>query len=514
MASIVSMERITKSFSGVPALRDITFDIAAGEVHALLGENGAGKSTLMKILSGAYTPTSGTITIDGESHERLTTRQSAAAGISIIYQELSVIPQLSITENIFVGRLETKRVAGLPLLDHQSMAHRVEELLELVGLKRSPETLVGTLSISERQMVEIAKAIAFDARVIVMDEPTSSLTDDEINLLFSIVRRLRERGASVVFISHKLNEVMTLADRVTILKDGVAVATLPIGECSVDRLVQLMVGRELKDKYLSGHTSHASSGDPVLEVVGLTRSDNRVRNVSFTLYRGEILGFSGLVGAGRSELMAAIYGAAPKRSGVVTLNGETLTIRRPYDAIKAGIAMVTEDRRGTGFFHNFSIRRNVAIGRQIKTSSWGGLWGLVDPVEEKKIALEQVEAMKVKCRDIEQPITELSGGNQQKVLVGRQLAAGCDVIVFDEPTKGIDVGTKSAIYQLMRDLADSGVGVLVVSSELPEVMAVSDRIVVFAEGEIAATFSAADATEERLIKAAALGHHHENKESA
>jgi len=303
--------------------------------------------------------------------------------------------------------------------------------------------------------------------------------------------------------------VMELADRVTILKDGVAVATLPVAECSVDKLVQLMVGRELKDKYLSSRTAHHQAGDPVLVVENMTRADNRVKAVSFTLYRGEILGFSGLVGAGRSELMAAIYGAARRRSGSVTLNGKELRIRRPYDAIKAGMAMVTEDRRGTGFFHNFSIRRNIAIGRQVKTSSLGGLGGVIDRAEERRLADEQVAAMNVRCRDIEQNIVELSGGNQQKVILGRLLAAGCDVIIFDEPTKGIDVGTKSAIYTLMRDLADAGTGVMVVSSELPEVMAVSDRIIVFAEGEITATFTAEEATEEKLVRAAALGHDNE-----
>ena len=506
MTAIVAMNHITKDFSGVRALQDITFDVQPGEVHALLGENGAGKSTLMKILSGAYTPTSGEIIIDGVSHDRLTTKQSSDAGIGIIYQELSLVAQLSIMENIFVGRLLTKKVAGLTMVDYAAMRARAQELLELVGLHRDPAMPVGRLSISERQLVEIAKAIAFGARVIVMDEPTSSLTEEEVQRLFTIVRRLREHGAAIVFISHKLNEVIELADRVTILKDGVAVATLPIAECTVDRLVQLMVGRELKSKYLSTHDETHGSGQAILEVKGLTRSDNLVRDVSFTLYRGEILGFSGLVGAGRSELMAAIYGAAPKKSGAIILDGRNLKIRRPYDAIRAGLALVTEDRRETGFFHNFSICRNIAIGEEIKHSFWGGLGGLIDPAAEQRMAEEQAKAMSIKCRSIEQSIVELSGGNQQKVILGRQLATNPAVIIFDEPTKGIDVGTKSAIYALMRQLADNGVGVIVVSSELPEVMAVSDRIVVFCEGEIAAVFTAAEATEEKLVRAAALGH--------
>jgi D-allose transport system ATP-binding protein len=499
------MDHITKEFSGVPALRDISFEIQAGEIHALLGENGAGKSTLMKILSGAYTPTSGSIAINGDTYNHLTTKQSADAGISIIYQELSLVPQLSILENIFVGRLLTTKVFGVSVLDYPAMRARSRELLEMVGLNRSPNTVVRALSISEKQLVEIAKSLAFGARVIVMDEPTSSLVEEEVDRLFTIVGRLRDNGTAVVFISHKLNEVMALADRVTILKDGAAVGTLPIGECTIDLLVQLMVGRELKSKYLSNHADMRGSAEPVLEVSNLTRSDGKVRDISFTLYAGEILGVSGLVGAGRTELMAAIYGAAPKRSGVITLKGRTLKIRRPYDAIKVGIAMVTEDRKGTGFFHNFSVSQNIAIGQDVKSSFWGGLGGLINPRNQQHRAQEQVLDLSIKCRDIHQRIIELSGGNQQKVLLGRQLTAGCEVIIFDEPTKGIDVGTKSAIYTLMRDLADAGVGVLVVSSELPEIMAISDRIMVFSEGRIATVMPVVEATEEKLVRAAALG---------
>ncbi|MFZ1283257.1 MAG: ATP-binding cassette domain-containing protein, partial [Propionicimonas sp.] len=492
--------------SGVPALRDITFDIKAGEVQALLGENGAGKSTLMKILSGAYEPTTGSIVIDGVTHSRLTTKQSQAAGISIIYQELSVINQLSIAENIFVGRLPGSRQLGLGVVDHRTMRDRTRQLLDEVGLKRDPDTIVGHLSISEKQMVEIAKAIAFDCRIIVMDEPTSSLTEEEVDRLFHIVGRLRDRGTAVVYISHKLKEVMALAQRVTVLKDGVAVATKTIDEVTIDSLVQLMVGRELKDKYLSEHASqHHALGPKILEVTGLTRRDNLVRNVTFSLRKGEVLGFSGLVGAGRSELMSAIYGAAPIRAGSVKLHGKELKIRTPYDALKHGISMVTEDRRHTGIFRNFSIRRNIAIGTQLKTSKLGGLVGLIDSQAEREMAENQVFAMQVKCRDLEQNIVELSGGNQQKVLLGRQMAAGCDVIIFDEPTKGIDVGTKSEIYSLMRSLADNGIGVIVVSSELPEILAVCDRILVFAEGEITAEFTSDEATEEALVKAAAIG---------
>ena len=504
---IVAMENISKSFSGVPALRQISFDIKPGEVQALLGENGAGKSTLMKILSGAYEPTAGTIYVDGEPNSKLTTKQSADAGINIIYQELSVINELSIAENIFVGRLITKKVLGMPVVDWAEMRRQTREILQGIGLQKDPDTLVGQLSISEKQMVEIARATAFDARIIVMDEPSSSLTEEEIALLMDIVRRLKAQGTSVIYITHKLNEVMEVAERVTVLKDGVAVATRNIEEVTVDDLVQLMVGRELASKYLSEHPHLLSDGEVVLDVQNVTRKDGRVRNASFQLRRGEILGFSGLVGAGRSELMSAIYGAA-RSTGKVVLNGKELNLRTPYDAIKAGIAMVTEDRRNTGFFHNFSIKQNIAIADQIKTSSGGGLIGLIDFGAEREMATEQVKAMQVKCRDIDQNIVELSGGNQQKVILGRWMAAGCDLIIFDEPTKGIDVGTKSEIYQLMRRLAAQGIGVIVVSSELPEILAVSDRIIVMAEGEIRATFDADEATEEALVKAAAITPEH------
>lgn len=504
MQSIVSMEHISKSFSGVPALRDIHFSILPGEVHALLGENGAGKSTLMKILSGVYEPTSGNVIIDGLAYDRLSTTQSADAGISIIYQELSVINQLSIAENIFVGQLAMTHKFGIPVVDKAYMHNRSKVLLESIGLRHDPDTVVGDLSISDKQMIEILRAVAFDARLIVMDEPTTSLTEEEVAKLFTIVRRLKKQGTSVVYISHKLKEVIEIADRVTVLKDGSAVGTKNVEDVTIDSLVTDMVGRELKNKYLSPHSEVHGTKEIIFAVKNLTRRDYYVRDISFELHRGEILGFFGLVGAGRSELMAAVYGADPKRSGTIVLRGEELTIRNPYDALRQGVSLVTEDRRKTGFFHNFSIKRNIAIGTQVKTASWGGLGGLLDYSAEREIAEKQRTAMSIKCRDIEQLITELSGGNQQKVILGKWMAAGSEIIIFDEPTKGIDVGTKAEIYGLMRDLADAGIGVIIVSSELPELLAVSDRIIVMADGQVTAEFSAADATEENLIRAAAV----------
>ncbi|MCA0253600.1 MAG: ATP-binding cassette domain-containing protein [Actinobacteria bacterium] len=512
MQPIVEMRGITKRFPGVVALDNINFDVLPGEVHALLGENGAGKSTLMKILSGAYEPTAGTVVIEGVEHDRLTTKQSSEAGISIIYQELSVIEQLSIMETIFVGNLATTKVAGIPVVDHKAMYKRTKELLEQVGLKRDPMTSVRDLSISEKQMVEIARAIAFSAKVIVMDEPTSSLTDEEVNQLFAIIAQLKAEGRSVVYISHKLKEITAMCDRVTVLKDGTAVGTRDVAGVTVDQLVTMMVGRELQGKYNEKHEGHVASTTPILEVKGMTRRDGYVKNAEFTLYEGEILGFSGLVGSGRSELMEVIYGAAPRRDGSVLLHGKPLSIKTPYDAVKAGICMLTEDRRYTGILANFSLRRNFAIGEQIKSSSGGGLIGLIDFARELAIAKEQGVAMQVKMRDIEQNITELSGGNQQKVLLGRQLATDAKVIIFDEPTKGIDVGTKAEFYAIMRRLANEGVGVIVVSSEMPELLAVCDRIIVFAEGKQRAEFPIEEATEENLVRAAThYGNEEENQ---
>lgn len=503
MEPLVQMDRITKRFPGVTALNSISFNVCPGEVHILLGENGAGKSTLMKILSGVYEPDEGSITLGGQTYERLTPRLSAESGISIIYQELSVINELSIWENIFVGKMLRKKIAGISVIDNAAMQERTQELLDSIELRKKPTTLVGDLNISEKQMVEIAKAVAFNARVIVMDEPTSSLTDEEVARLFEIIGRLKSEGKGIVYISHKLREVMEIGDRVTILKDGTYVATKEIKDVTIDSLVSMMVGRELGNKFL-GAGGGRQAGEVVFEVKNLTRRDGYVKEINFHLRRGEILGFSGLIGAGRSETMCAIYGADPIRSGEIILHGKKLRIKNPYDALMAGIGLVTENRRETGFFHNFCIKKNLSLAQQLKKTRMGGLWGLVDYNEEQKIAEAQQEAVQVKCSSLEQNITQLSGGNQQKVILGKWLAAGVKLLIFDEPTKGIDVGTKSEVYKLMRSLSNEGVGVIVVSSELPELLAVCDRIIVMNQGQISAEYSADEATEEKLVKAATV----------
>lgn len=502
MNALVEMKSVVKKFPGVTALKDISFDIRAGEVHVLLGENGAGKSTLMKILSGVYQPTEGTIIIEGKSFERLTPRTSAECGISVIYQELSVINELSIAENLFIGKLPQKRFGPFSVVDYGEMYKRAAELMRRVGLKRKPETLVGDISISEKQQVEIAKALAANSKVIVMDEPTASLTSHEVGQLFEIVRNLKKEGKGIVFISHKLGEIIEIGDRVSVLKDGTYVGTKDVSEVSQDDLVTMMVGRQVQKNYQNDSAPESFENEPVIfEVKNLSRKDGKAKNVSFKLHKGEILGFSGLVGSGRSEMMNSIFGAQPKASGQIFIDGEEVSIKNPYSAVKNGVAMVTENRRETGFFHNFDIKENISILPFIKTSSGGGTIGFISKSFEKNCAEREKRDMNIKCRSVSQNITELSGGNQQKVILGKWVAADSRLLIFDEPTKGIDIGSKSEIYSLMRRLSDEGKGVLVVSSELPELLAVCDTIAVFREGEIVKTFSHKEATEEKIIKA-------------
>ncbi len=502
---LVEMKHIHKSFNGVPALKDISFDVLPGEVHVLLGENGAGKSTLMKILSGAYTPTSGDIVINGMTYHSLTPKLAQALGISIIYQELSIINELSIEENIFLGRLPMQKAGPLQVVNNKHLHERTRQLIQSIDLQADPQTPAGQLSISEKQMIEIVKAVAFNAQVIVMDEPTSSLTDKEVERLFAIVRKLKQAGHGIVYISHKLRELQEIGDRITVLKDGVSVGTRDAGNVTVDELIRMMVGREVNAHYLAANPISRESRDKILEVRGLNRKDGTIHDVSFDLYKGEVLGFSGLVGAGRTETMCAIYGAAPLASGEVILKGRKLNIKTPFDALQEGIGLLTENRRETGFFKNFSISRNIILSRQLQHARFGGVWGMVDDSQENTVAQKMIDELQIKCVGPQQLITELSGGNQQKCILAKWMASQVQLVIFDEPTKGIDIGTKAEIYKLMRALVDQGIGVIVVSSELPELLAVCDRIIVMKEGAVTAEFTSDLATEEKLVKAATVG---------
>ena len=494
--NIVEMRNINKSFPGVKALSNISFSVKPGEVHVLLGENGAGKSTLMKVLSGVYQPDSGSIVLNGVEHSKLNPRLSREGGISIIYQELSVVNWLDIRENIFMGRMQSKKIGPVSTIDYAKLNQDTKKLLKQVNLdKYEPNKMASELSISEKQMLEIAKAISFDAKCIVMDEPTSSLTESEVKKLFEIIRDLKSKGIGIVFISHKLSEIKEIGDRISILKDGNYVGTWNVSDLSEEDMVRLMVGRELEKSYQEGH---GAFGEVVFEVKNLSRKDGKVRDFHMQVRKGEIVGLSGLVGAGRSEAMEAIFGAVPKTSGEILLEGKRLDIHTPYDALKNGIGLVTENRRETGFFQNFSNKRNISIASLLKKSRLGGVCGLIQEKNEKQMAEKAKLDLQIKWASDAQLTKNLSGGNQQKVILGKWISAGVKVLIFDEPTKGIDVGTKSEIYKMMRRLAENGIIVIVVSSEMPELLAVCDRIMVMAEGKVRGEFDIAEATEEKL----------------
>lgn len=502
MHTLVEMKNITKKFPGVTALDNISFTIEAGEVHILLGENGAGKSTLMKILSGVYEPTEGEVVIEGKSFTRLTPKESLANGISIIYQELSVIGELPIYENIFLGKLATKKILGIDIVDYDYMKKRTRELLEQLGLKKDPETLVEDLSISEKQIVEIAKATAFNARVIIMDEPTSSLTNEEVNRLFVIIKKLKSEGKGIVYISHKMDELKKIGDRVSVLKDGTYVGTRDVHNVEIDDLIKMMVGREVKDSYVSKRSRSELTANKIFEAKNITRKDRKVKDISFEVYEGEVLGFAGLVGSGRTELMETIFGIASIEAGEIYLKNKKIDNKGSFKTIKQGIGLLTENRRETGFFHNFTIEQNVTFIKNIKKAALGGLWGLLDSKDDYKDAEEQKQMFNIKCRSVKQNITDLSGGNQQKVIIGKWIASKAEMLIFDEPTKGIDVGSKSEIYRIMRSLADNGKAVVMVSSELPELLCVCDRIAVFCDGQIKTIITSDEASEEVILRAA------------
>ena len=500
METLVSVRNIVKRFGPTLALSDVSFDIRASEVHVLLGENGAGKSTLMKILSGIYEPTTGQVQLGDTTYDRLTPTISKGYGISLIYQELSVIDYLSIEENLFVGVIPTRKVCGVPVVDRKFMHQKALETLRRVGLNRDPRMLVGDLSISEKQQVEIAKALASDARVIIMDEPTSSLTDEEVRHLFKVINELKAAGIGIVYISHKLKEIPIIGDRVSVLKDGKYVGTFDAKTTPTRALVASMEGREIDSTRPDG--SNVQGHQTVLEVRNLSSVDGRVKDVSFSLFHGEILGFAGLMGSGRSELMEVIFGARVRSAGSVTLDGKDISVKSPYHAVKAGMAFVTEDRRHSGFFQNFSIAENISIVPFLRDAKRQISFERVNLPQERRFGEQYMKQLRIRCSSPQQNITELSGGNQQKAIIAKWLAADCQMFIFDEPTRGIDIGAKAEIYAIMRQLADAGKSILMVSSELPELLGVCDRIAVYKEGGIADILQNRDATEEEIMRIA------------
>lgn len=471
---ILEMQGISKTFHGFKALQNVNLTIYPGEVHALMGENGAGKSTLMKILAGAYTADGGEIKIDDRPVKMTDPGHARDLGIAIIYQELNLAPNLTVAENIFMGRELAK---GGNLVDPEGMRRKAAEILETLDASFDAGDTVSTLSIAEQQQVEIARALKDKSRILVMDEPTAALSDRETEKLFEIVRRLREEGIAIIYISHRMEEVYALGDRVSVLRDGQYIGSLEKSEISADRLVEMMVGRPLQDLY--EHKHQITRGSVVLEVTNL--SDGRkVKSASFQLHAGEIVGLAGLVGAGRTEVARLIFGADRKTSGEIKLEGRPVNISSPDDAIKAGIAYVPEDRKDLGLFLEMSSAENITMNvleREAKS-------GVIDAKALSNIVSDAIENLAIRLATPSIRAMDLSGGNQQKLLLARWLAINPKVLLLDEPTRGVDIGAKSEIYRIMGDLAAKGVAILMISSELPEVVGMSDRVLVMRAGRL------------------------------
>lgn len=490
---LLEVRGVSKAFPGVQALDNVDFEAYAGEVVALLGENGAGKSTLMKILSGAYQMDKGEIWLRGQRVTPQNPHHAQELGIAIIYQEFNLTPNQTVATNIFLGRepFHQGLLGKLRFLDREYMRREAAALLARVGARFSPDALVRDLSVAEQQMVEIAKALAIKADVIIMDEPTSALGEEEVAVLFDIVRTLKEQGLAVIFITHRLEEVFRVADRVIVLRDGRRVGSMPITEATPDRVISMMVGRTLDEVF---RKSQARMGEIVLEVRGLTRR-GVIENVSFSLRRGEILGLAGLVGAGRTETARAIFGADPLDAGEIYLDGELVHIRSPEDAVKAGLALVPENRQQQGLVLKHSVERNIALPNLDRLSRNG----VADRAQMRALAQQYVDRLDIRTPDLAQRVMYLSGGNQQKVVLAKWLAANPKVLILDEPTRGIDVGAKAEVHSIMSDLAQQGIGIIMISSEMPEILAMSDRIVVMCEGRVAAILDRAEATQERIM---------------
>ncbi|MBB3226637.1 ribose transport system ATP-binding protein [Luteibacter sp. Sphag1AF] len=490
-APLIRMEGIHKAFGPVSVLEGVDFELVAGEVHALMGENGAGKSTLMKILTGIYAPDAGRIEVDGQPVSISTPADAERYGIAIIHQELNLIPSLNIADNLFLGR-EMHRFG---LLDRKAMRERAKEWLARIGLDAlDPSTPIEKLSVGQQQMVEIARAIGQNARVIIMDEPTAALTERETATLFALIRELRTQGRGIVYVSHRMEEIFALCDRISVLRDGKFVGTRPVPGLDLDEVVRMMVGRTLEARFPK-RTS--VPGEVRLQVENI--GDAAVHGVSFDLRAGEVLGVAGLMGAGRTELARLLFGIDKPSQGRVLLDGKTITPRSPSEAIHAGFGFVTEDRKALGLVLDMSLRENVSLPKVPAHA------GLVDRSGEKKQTHGLIDRLKIRTRDMELDVRALSGGNQQKVVLAKWLALKPRVLILDEPTRGVDVGGKAEIYHIINQLAEQGVAILMISSELPEVLAMSDRILVMHEGHATALLNAATATQETIMHAATGG---------
>ncbi len=494
MSSLLEVRGLSKRFPGVQALSNVDFDVDSGEVVGLIGENGAGKSTLIKVLAGVHRADEGEIRLNGAPVAIQTPQDSFGLGISVIFQELNLVGNLSVAENIFLGR--ELRPAGIlrSFLDFRRTAQRAQQLMQQAGLNCDPWLPVGELSLSRKQMVEVAKALSISSKIIIMDEPTSTLTGQETELLFEIIERLKKNGVAVVFVSHKLDEIFRMCDRLHVLRDGHHVGVTPTDQTNREELIRLMVGRDLGTLFVK---QEAEISDTVLEARNLG-SDKGIENVSFSLRKGEILGFAGLVGSGRTEVMRALFGIDKRTSGEIVIDGRPALIRNPTEAIAHGIGFVPEDRQVQGLVLGMDVRQNVTLASLRAVSSNGFL----SDAREKHVTASFIEKLSIRTPGQEQVVVNLSGGNQQKVVVSKWLATTPRILILDEPTRGIDVGTKKEIHGLMSTLAGQGVAIIMISSELSEILAMSDRIVVMHEGRKKGELSRSEASQEKIMELA------------
>lgn len=490
MDTFLELKNITKIYPGVRALDDVSLGFRKGEVHALLGENGAGKSTLIKILTGAIQPTKGTIILNGKEFSSFNPQMAIRLGISAIYQELNLIPSLSVAENIFYSR----EIMNGIFINKKAMNSQTVKLCNDIGIKIDPKALIKDLGIAYQQIVEIVKSFSIDVHTLIMDEPTAPLTKREIELLFRIVKQLKDKGVTIIYISHHLEEIFEICDRVTLLRDGKFIATKNVHEVNKKELISLMVGRELGENY---PVKKYQSNEKVLEVKGFKNA--KLKNISFDLKKGEILGFGGLIGAGRTEIARAIFGADKINEGEIFLKGEKVKINSPYDAINMKIGLIPEDRKHDGLILGLSVKENITYGSLDEICTMG----FIGKIKEENLCSDLVADLRIKTASFHQKARNLSGGNQQKIVLAKWMATRCDILIFDEPTRGIDVGAKQEIYQLLIELAESGKGIIMISSEMPELIGLSDRIIVMHEGVITGELEKKDFLQERILELAA-----------
>lgn len=492
MSALLTMKNIKKSFSGVAALKNAELELNKGEVVALMGENGAGKSTLMKILTGIYSKDEGTVTFEGKEVEYKSVSESEEAGIAIVHQELNMMNDLTVAQNLFIGKERKKGI----FIDDAKMAEDAKELFKKLNVDINPNVKIGNLTVGKQQMVEIAKAISTNAKVIVFDEPTAALTDSEIEELFKVINDLRAKGTGIIYISHRMDEINVISDKVIVMRDGEYVGTLVTKECTKDDIIKMMVGRTV---FMEPKTKSdvAADAEVVLRCENLNRGKH-VRDVSFDLRKGEILGFSGLMGAGRTEVARLIFGADPMDSGKIYIHGKEVSIKSTKDAVNAGIGYLSEDRKRYGLLVDKSVEENTCLSSLEKFTK--GLF--IDGSKSKSVSEKYVQELRTKTPSVTQIIKKLSGGNQQKVVIAKWLVKDSEILIFDEPTRGIDVGAKSEIYDLMERLVKEGKSIIMISSELPEVLRMSDRVVVMCEGRITGCLDISEASQEGIMTCA------------